>query len=154
MSAKIHGGHEPAAVRVRLRLLRLAPWLSARDATERAARRGAGRDEEYVFRLLTLGASMTWLSVIIPCRNGERFLSDALQSLANQRDHGIEIIFVDGSTNDESLKLIQKFSNRLNILSFSRPELNSWMAKSNFGVERARSEYVCILHVGDMWLHE
>lgn len=96
---------------------------------------------------------MTWLSVIIPCRNGERFLSDALQSLANQRDHGIEVIFVDGSTNDESLKIIQKFYNRLNILSFSRPELDSWMEKSNFGVEQAQSEYVCILHVDDTWLH-
>ena len=41
-----------------------------------------------------LAMSVPWLSVIVPSYNGERWLAAALQSVADQRDTGIEVILI------------------------------------------------------------
>ena len=93
-----------------------------------------------------------WLSVIMPCRNGHHWLAAALQSIVDQRKQGIEVVFVDGSTDDASLEIVDTFSDRLDIRAYRRPDLLSWMAKTNFGVEQANGERICMLHVDDLWL--
>jgi glycosyltransferase involved in cell wall biosynthesis len=93
-----------------------------------------------------------WLSVIVPCRNGERWIGAALQSLVDQQDPGIEVLFVDGSGDDASLRIVESFSDKLNIQVHHRPDLVPWTAATNFGVEQARSDRICILHVDDIWL--
>src|SRR3954451_19633842 len=54
-----------------------------------------------------------WLSVIIPSHNGERWLAAALQSLVDQKEPGIEVIVIDGSSDDTSLKIVSSFSDKL-----------------------------------------
>jgi glycosyltransferase involved in cell wall biosynthesis len=92
-----------------------------------------------------------WLSVIIPCRKGERWLAAALQSLVVQKEPGIEVIFIDGSDNDASLRIADSFSGKLDIRTHRRPDLLSWQPKTNFGVAQARSDRICMLHVDDIW---
>ena len=79
-----------------------------------------------------------WLSVIVPCYNGERWLAAALQSVVDQKDCGIEVIVIDGSVTDASLKIVDSFADKLLIRAEHRPDLLSWTAKTNFGVEQAR----------------
>ena len=93
-----------------------------------------------------------WLSVIVPSHNGERWLGAALQSLVDQKDEGIEVIAIDTSATDASLGIINSFSDKLDIRAERRPDLMSWPAKTNFGVEQARAEQICILHQDDLWL--
>jgi glycosyltransferase involved in cell wall biosynthesis len=93
-----------------------------------------------------------WLSVIVPCRDGERWLAAALQSIVDQHESGIEVIFIDGSATDASLKIVDSFSHKLLIRAQRRPDLLSWTAKTNFGVEQARGDRICMLHVDDLWL--
>lgn len=93
-----------------------------------------------------------WLSVIVPCRDGERWLAAALQSVVDQRDGGIEVIVIDGSESDASLTIVDSFSDELLIRAHRRPDLLSWTAKTNFGVEQARGDRICMLHVDDLWL--
>jgi glycosyltransferase involved in cell wall biosynthesis len=93
-----------------------------------------------------------WLSVIVPCYNGERWLAAALQSVVDQRDPGIEVIVIDGSTTDASLEIINSFSDKLLIRAQRRPDLRAWTAKTNFGVEEARGDRICMLHQDDLWL--
>src|SRR4029077_8778549 len=92
-----------------------------------------------------------WLSVITPCRNGERWLATALQSIVDQNESGIEVIFVDASANNSCLAIVDTFSHQLNIRVFYRTDL-SYTAATNFGVERATADHICILHVDDLWL--
>jgi glycosyltransferase involved in cell wall biosynthesis len=94
----------------------------------------------------------TWLSVIIPCLNGECWIATALQSLVDQKEPGIEVLVIDGSADDVSLRIVDGFSNRLNIRAHHRPDLVPYTAATNFGVEQARSDRICILHVDDIWL--
>jgi glycosyltransferase involved in cell wall biosynthesis len=93
-----------------------------------------------------------WLSVIVPCFNGERWLAAALQSIVDQKDGGIEVIVIDGSATDASLKIVDSFADRLLIRGQHRPDLLSWTAKTNFGVDQARGDRICMLHVDDLWL--
>jgi glycosyltransferase involved in cell wall biosynthesis len=93
-----------------------------------------------------------WLSVIIPSHNGERWLAAALQSVADQKDAEVEVIVIDGSETDASLDIVDSFAEQLVIRAQRRPDLRSWTEKTNFGVERARTDRICILHQDDLWL--
>lgn len=93
-----------------------------------------------------------WLSVIIPCRNGKRWLGAALQSLVVQKEPGIEVIVIDGSSDDASLQIVADFSDKLAIRAERRPDLLSWMEKTNFAAEQATGDRICMLHVDDIWL--
>jgi glycosyltransferase involved in cell wall biosynthesis len=93
-----------------------------------------------------------WLSAIVPSHNGQRWLSTALQSIADQKERGIEVIVIDSSTEDTSLAIAEAFSTRFLVRAFRRPDLLSWMAKTNFGVEHAKGDWICMLHQDDLWL--
>ncbi len=93
-----------------------------------------------------------WLSVIMPSHNGERWLAAALQSVVDQGESGIEVIFVDSSASEASLQIAASFAGKLEIRTYRRLDLVPWPAKTNFGVAEARGEWICILHVDDLWL--
>jgi len=93
-----------------------------------------------------------WLSTIVPSHNGERWLAAALQSVVAQGDPGIEVIVVDSSDADDSAAIAERFSGRLDITVYRRPDLLSWMAKTNFGVATAKADWICMLHQDDLWL--
>ena len=93
-----------------------------------------------------------WLSVVVTSHDRERWLGDALQSLVDQLDEGIEVIAIDASASDACWRIISTFSSKLNIRAERRLELQSQTAKINFGVEQAQADRICILHDDDLWL--
>jgi glycosyltransferase involved in cell wall biosynthesis len=93
-----------------------------------------------------------WLSVIVPSHNDERWLGGALQSLVNQHDPGIEVIVIDASETNASLKIASDFSDQLDISARRRLDLRSWPEKANFAVQQARADRICIFHPDDLWL--
>jgi glycosyltransferase involved in cell wall biosynthesis len=93
-----------------------------------------------------------WLTVVMPSHRGERWIDIALLSLAAERDEGIEILLVDSDDTDAARNIAHKYSNRLRIRIFKRPDLHSWHTKTDFGVEMAESEHVSWLGVDDIWL--
>jgi glycosyltransferase involved in cell wall biosynthesis len=88
----------------------------------------------------------------MPCRNGERWLAAALQSVIDQNEPGIEVVFVDGSDGDDCAQIAHSFSDRLAIRVHRRADLPSWTAKTNFAAAEARADWLSMLHVDDMWL--
>jgi GT2 family glycosyltransferase len=88
----------------------------------------------------------------MPSHNGERWLLAALQSVADQNEHGIEVIFIDSSDTEESIRIASRFEDRLDLHILRRPDLLPWTVKTNFGVELARAEWICMLHQDDLWL--
>lgn len=93
-----------------------------------------------------------WLSVIVPCHNGERWLASALESVAVQNDPGIELIIVDSSDNRTCEQIAKTLGDRVGLHFFRRVDLLPWTVKTNFAVEQARAEWVCMLHQDDFWL--
>ncbi|HTV90855.1 MAG TPA: glycosyltransferase [Stellaceae bacterium] len=93
-----------------------------------------------------------WLTAIVPSHNGERWLDAALRSVAAQQRADIEVIVVDSSEGDASRHIVEQYSALLPIRAYRRPDLLSWMAKTNFAAENATSEWLCMLHQDDLWL--
>jgi hypothetical protein len=93
-----------------------------------------------------------WLAVIIPSYRGEKWIHQALDSLASEAAQGIEVVVVDGSPTSATRDIAQSFSNRLRVRVFERQDLESWHSKTNFGVQSAQSAHICWLGVDDIWL--
>lgn len=93
-----------------------------------------------------------WLSVIMPTHHAERWIDEALGSLADQWEPGIECLVLDSSTNDATLRIVEQFAGRIDLRILRRPDLDSWMSKTNAGVALARAPHFCMLHRDDIWL--
>lgn len=93
-----------------------------------------------------------YLSVVMPVHDGEDWIAATLGSLAAEPTKGVEIIVVDSSATSGTAKIVKQFADRLPIRLIQRRDLDRWQTKTNFGVEEARAEHVCMLHQDDIWL--
>lgn len=57
------------------------------------------------------------VSVIIPIYNSEQFLEQSINSVLNQTWNSIEIIAIDDGSNDNSAKILKKYSNQIKVIS-------------------------------------
>lgn len=94
------------------------------------------------------------VSVVIPVYNAEKYLFDCLNSLINQSFRDLEIICVDDCSTDNSLNILDYFSNKDNRIKVL---YNSYKmgpgASRNKGIEIASGEYIQFLDSDD-WLDE
>jgi glycosyltransferase involved in cell wall biosynthesis len=88
----------------------------------------------------------------MPVYGGEEWIDAALGSLAAEPAEGIEVLLIDGSPTPATRLRAEKFSGRLRLRIFERPDLSSWHGKTNFGVDVAESPHICLLCVDDVWL--
>ena len=49
------------------------------------------------------------ISIIMNCKNGDRYLEDSLKSIINQTYENWELIFVDNSSTDNSKKIFNRY---------------------------------------------
>lgn len=57
------------------------------------------------------------ISLIIPVYNTERYIQDAIESALNQTYADIEIIAVNDGSTDNSLKILERYSNKIKIIT-------------------------------------
>ena len=92
------------------------------------------------------------ISVIIPVYNTEKYLERCINSVVSQNFRDIEIIIINDYSEDDSLKIIDKYKNkdkRIKIINKIKNEGLS--AARNSGIEIATGEY--ILHIdSDDWI--
>jgi glycosyltransferase involved in cell wall biosynthesis len=88
------------------------------------------------------------ISCIVPVYNGERYLSDALDSILNQSYRPLEIIVVDDGSTDGTARLIAGYGERVRYLY--QPNAGPAAAR-NFGLTAARGEFVAFLDADDLW---
>lgn len=91
------------------------------------------------------------ISIIVPVFNIEEYLSKCLISLINQTYSRIEIICVNDGSSDNSLGILENFSqkdSRIKIISQKNQGLS---AARNTGIANAQGEYVVFVD-GDDWV--
>ncbi len=93
----------------------------------------------------------TWLSVIMPTYNGEKFLVDALESVLLQSAESLEVIAVDDGSTDRTVEILRSYAGRLNLRVLPQERSGSWIKMTNIGIREARGEYVSFLHQDDLW---
>ena len=101
----------------------------------------------------TVKADGVQLSVIVPVFNVEKYLPECLNSILLQDVDSMEVICVNDGSTDGSEKILLDYAQKdSRIRVFSR--FNHGLgATRNFGLLRARGEYVCFIDSDD-WLKE
>jgi glycosyltransferase involved in cell wall biosynthesis/radical SAM superfamily enzyme YgiQ (UPF0313 family) len=91
------------------------------------------------------------VSVCIPVYNGEKYISEALESVIAQTYSNIEIIISDNDSDDKTLEIIQSFKKRfkfefLILLHRQYGMIQNW----NFCISHAKGKYIKYLFCDDL----
>ncbi len=92
---------------------------------------------------------MPYFSIVIPVFNKEKFLSNTLKSVLSQTFSDYEIIIVNDGSTDNSEAVIKAFTDN-RIQHFSKENEGVAVAR-NFGIDKAKSDFVCFLDADDFW---
>jgi glycosyltransferase involved in cell wall biosynthesis len=92
------------------------------------------------------------ISVILPVFNGEKYLSESIESILNQTYANFEFIIINDGSSDKSLKIINKY-NKLDkrILVISRGN-KGLIASLNEGIEKSKGKYIARMDQDDISL--
>jgi glycosyltransferase involved in cell wall biosynthesis len=88
------------------------------------------------------------IAVIIPVRNGERYLAEALDSVLAQAHQPCDIVVVDDGSTDRTVALAQRYAPGVRCISQCAAGIG---AARNRGVAEGRGEYLAFLDGDDMW---
>lgn len=91
---------------------------------------------------------MPKISVVIPCYNGERFITAALQSVYGQSFVDYEVIVIDDGSTDATRMVIAPYLNRLR---YHHQENQGLAVARNVGLQLACGDYVTFLDADDIW---
>jgi glycosyltransferase involved in cell wall biosynthesis len=93
------------------------------------------------------------VSIVVATFNGEKYLIEQLNSLANQSYKKIEIIICDDASNDNTAKIIKAFAEKHNNVFYYINERNKGVNK-NFedGFLKAKGDFIAIADQDDIWL--
>ena len=96
---------------------------------------------------------MPKVSIILPAYNGERFIKETLESLLSQVYRDFEILAVDDGSTDKTADIIKSFGDR-RIKYFYRENSGNQAIPRNFGINRARGDYIAFCDQDDLWYPE
>lgn len=91
---------------------------------------------------------MPMVSIIIPLHNSEAFIKDTIQSCLNQSYQNIEVLVVENGSTDQSFKIVQGIKDK-RIHLFKIEKANASAAR-NFGLQKAKGEYIQFLDADDL----
>lgn len=93
----------------------------------------------------------TLFSVIIPVFNGEKYLSDAIESVLSQGDYPLEVLVVDDGSTDGTAKIAKSFGSSIRY----HYQMNGGVgAARNQGVFMAQGNFLAFLDADDLWMEE
>ena len=102
---------------------------------------------------LTSSSSHPLVSVVMPMRNAERFLTDSVGSILKQSYRNFEFIIVDDESSDESSNIMKSFNDRR--IRLLRNERQMGVAESlNRGLAEAKGKYIARMDADDISLSE
>ncbi|ACK72941.1 glycosyl transferase family 2 [Gloeothece citriformis PCC 7424] len=95
---------------------------------------------------------MKKVSVIIPVYNVEKYIAATIQSVLSQTYPNFELLIIDDSSPDNSIKICQQFTDsRIKIIHQNNRGL---AGARNAGIRNAQGEYIAFLDGDDLWLPE
>ena len=97
------------------------------------------------------GRKKPLVSVIMNCRNGEKFLYKSVKSVLKQTYKNLELIFWDNISTDNSKKIIKKFKDKRIRYFCSKKPIKLYQAR-NCAIKKAKGKYVTFIDVDDWWV--
>lgn len=90
------------------------------------------------------------VSIIIPCYNRQKYISDAISSCLRQSYQNIEIIVVDDGSSDDSINVIKSFGRKIKLICQTNQGVS---VARNKGIEVSTGEYLIFLDSDD-WISD
>ncbi|NDV47427.1 glycosyltransferase family 2 protein [Paludibacter sp. 221] len=91
------------------------------------------------------------VSIITPLYNGEKYVSQTIESVLAQTYTDWEMIVINDGSKDSSEKIVEEYTKKDNrIKLFSQPNGGSASARNN-GIRRAQGQYIALLDADDVW---
>jgi glycosyltransferase involved in cell wall biosynthesis len=90
------------------------------------------------------------VSVIINCRNSERFLRQCIDSVINQTYKNLQIIIVDNQSTDNTKEIIDSYQDN-RIKYFNTLLSLSLGAARNVALEKTNGEFIAFIDSDDIW---
>lgn len=91
------------------------------------------------------------ISVIIPIYNSEKYINQCLDSLINQTFKDIEIICINDGSTDNSLELLQQYSNKDKRIRIINQQNAGPAFARNAGIDISTGDYLSILDCDDFF---
>ena len=92
------------------------------------------------------------VSVVMPCFNSSRFISESIESVLAQTFSDWELIIVDDCSTDNSVEVVQSFVARDSRIKLIQLAENSGAAVArNAAIEAAQGRYIAFLDSDDLW---
>jgi len=89
------------------------------------------------------------VSVVIPVYNGEAFVAAAINSALTQQYENIEIIVVNDLSTDNTLTVLEAFSDQIRVINNNENKGASF--SRNQGIKAATGDYIAFLDADDIW---
>ncbi len=96
------------------------------------------------------------VSVVMPMCNSEKYVGKAIESVMGQTYSNWELLVVDDGSTDRSCDVVKAYAlkdNRIRLLINDNP-VGMPYAPRNYGIQRAKGDFIAFLDSDDMWLRE
>ena len=93
---------------------------------------------------------MPEVTIIINCHNGDKYLSECIDSVFGQTFNDWEIVFWDNKSSDKSASIAKKYGPKLRYF-YGEKKLSLGHARQ-LAMQEARGEYIAFLDTDDLWL--
>ena len=90
------------------------------------------------------------VSIIVNCFNGEKYLSQTLESILSQNYMNFEVIFVDNCSTDSSAKIFKKIKDK-RFKYFKTKKKIKLYASRNFALKKCKGNFIAFLDSDDWW---
>jgi len=92
------------------------------------------------------------VSVIMPCYNMASYISDSIKSVVAQTYPNWELLIVDDASTDETVKIIESYSQTDSRIRFATKTQNSGIADTrNQCIQMAQGQFLAFLDADDIW---
>ncbi len=96
--------------------------------------------------------SQPLVSVIMPCYNMERFISNSIQSVQGQTYPHWELLIVDDTSTDKTAEIVKSYQNRdSRIHFFVKPKHTGIADTRNQALDMAKGRFLAFIDADDSW---
>ena len=90
------------------------------------------------------------VSIIMNCFNGEKYLSQSLNSILDQTYQNWEIIFWDNQSTDNSAEIFNSYKDSRFKYYYAKKHTNLFRAR-NLAIEESKADFFAFLDTDDLW---
>ena len=94
--------------------------------------------------------SQNLVSVLINCRNSEKYIKECLDSVFNQSFKKFEVIIIDNQSKDSTKIIIDSYKDN-RIKYFKTKKSLDLGAARNYGLTKAKGSYIAFIDSDDIW---